>query len=63
MLLYSHERLLGWEKMFSRFLNLLEETVFPHLRNEYYAQLDDMPWLIDLGFLTEASPMLNGMNL
>jgi hypothetical protein len=49
--------------MFFRFPNLLQETVFLNLRNEYYAELDDMPWLIDLGFLTEVSLMPNGMNL
>jgi hypothetical protein len=51
------------KKGFLRFTNLLQETVFLHLRNEYYGELDDMPWLIDLEFLTEVSLMPNGMNL
>jgi hypothetical protein len=51
------------KKMLLRFLNFLQETVFLHLINKYYAELDGIPWLIDLGFLTEESLMLNGMNL
>lgn len=48
---------LGEKKMFLTLPNLLEETAFLHLINEYYAEVDDIPWLTDFGFLTEASPI------
>lgn len=64
LILHTDVRWLSRGKILERFINLLPQIKeFLSSRGEYYEQLENSDWLIDLGFLTDVSAKLNELNI
>ncbi|XP_071041390.1 general transcription factor II-I repeat domain-containing protein 2-like [Parasteatoda tepidariorum] len=63
-LLHTEVRWLSRGKILERFIMLLPQIKeFIASRGEFYEQLENKDWLIDLGFLTDITAKLNELNL
>lgn len=64
LLLHTEVRWLSRGKILERFIMLLPQIKeFIASRGEFYEQLENKDWLIDLGFLTDITAKLNELNL